>query len=879
VSGTDDSGWAFVESYAPADPVPPNAWNRYTNEIVQVKLDGSEVRRLAHHRSRPFNSYTWTPRVSASRDGSKIVYASNYGLQAILGYPSEYSDAYMIDLGSSGSDGSTAPPSTPAPSTPSTPTTPTPTVPPVQPAPAPAPSPGSTTRIEQNGTGVSYTGTWHNNSYGFHSASGAVLSTNPGDRANLAFNGTGVTFIAYKDPWSGIARVYVDGSLKGEIDSYASPAKPQAAAYSISDLTPGNHNLTIEVTGRRNGGSGGSWVWVDAFDVIAGNSSAGSPPSTPTPPPSTPTPPLTSSSLRVEDRSSTVAYSGLWHPNTYSVHSQRTAKLSMTAGARATLTFTGTSASWIAYRDAWSGIARVYVDGNLQGEIDTYVSAAKAQAVMHTVSGLAWGQHTLAIEATGRRNPSSQGSWIWVDAFDYMGAVATGSSIQEGPGNEVLAGSAEVKSALGQSAPSGIAILEYSHNGVMVSETGVSASSALVKGRIYNESSASVKTGIVLTNPNDTEASVSFFLTDETGADSGAGSLTLPPRGQIARFLDESPFNAAGPTGGTFSFRSNIPVSAATLRGITNERNEFLIDAMPVINSDKPAPTNPFFPHFAEGGGWKTQFVLVNPSDTAIAGTLSFQEQGTSGSGARPLSLNIDGTMVTSIQYSIPPRSSRRYSTSGTGSAIRAGSAQVVAAASNATPVGMAIFSFKEGPVTVSEAAIAAIEASTGFRMYAEANDDEATQTGIAVRNASETDQRVVFELIKLDGTPTQFRGTITLPGNGQRVLFLSQIPGFESLAKPFAGVLRVSSGDGGNIAVAGLRSRVNERGEFLLSATPPTSENATAEAKVFFPYVVNGNGYTTDFILYSGTSSQAATGSVQVFSQSGAALSLDLFR
>ena len=63
-----------------------------------TRLDGSEVRRLAHHRSRPFNAYGWMPRASISRDGSRVVFSSNYGLQAILGYPYYYSDAYLIDL-------------------------------------------------------------------------------------------------------------------------------------------------------------------------------------------------------------------------------------------------------------------------------------------------------------------------------------------------------------------------------------------------------------------------------------------------------------------------------------------------------------------------------------------------------------------------------------------------------------------------------------------------------------------------------------------------------------------------------------------------------------------------------------------------------------
>jgi hypothetical protein len=98
ISATDDSGWVFVETYAPGDPIPPAGWFKYTDESMQVKLDASEVRRFAHHRSRPLNSYTYQPKLSISRDGSKLAYASNFGLQQILGNPTEYSDAYIIDM-------------------------------------------------------------------------------------------------------------------------------------------------------------------------------------------------------------------------------------------------------------------------------------------------------------------------------------------------------------------------------------------------------------------------------------------------------------------------------------------------------------------------------------------------------------------------------------------------------------------------------------------------------------------------------------------------------------------------------------------------------------------------------------------------------------
>jgi hypothetical protein len=102
ISGPDNSGFVYAETYAPGNPNPPSGWFAYTNELLRIKLDGSQVLRLAHHRSRPFgvNTYNWEPKMSTSRDGSRVVYGSDYDLQAIDGYGDQYADAYLIDVGS-----------------------------------------------------------------------------------------------------------------------------------------------------------------------------------------------------------------------------------------------------------------------------------------------------------------------------------------------------------------------------------------------------------------------------------------------------------------------------------------------------------------------------------------------------------------------------------------------------------------------------------------------------------------------------------------------------------------------------------------------------------------------------------------------------------
>ena len=430
----------------------------------------------------------------------------------------------------------------------------------------------------------------------------------------------------------------------------------------------------------------------------------------------------------------------------------------------------------------------------------------------------------------------------------------------------------------GQAVPSGLAIFGYRANGVLVSEAGVPGAVPAYRGRIYANVSGFVNTGLALANVSGSAATVSFFFTNGSGIDFNTGSITIPAHGQIAKFLDEAPFNAPHPTDGTFTFSSNVPVSAIAIRGLTNERSEFLVTTLPVANPDTDANVyNPvFFPQFADGGGWTTQFVLVNPSDKTLTGTLSFSAQGTAGTPAPALSMNIDGAQVNQVTYSIPPRSSKRYSTVSVTSQMKVGSAQVTPSVLNPAPVGVAIFSFNNGGITVSEAGTPSMSLGRAFRMYAEADNSNAIQTGVAIRNAGSTDTSVNFELTSLNGTSTGLSGKLVIPPSGQRSLFVNQIPGFESLPMPFKGVLRISSTDV-NITVLGVRGRSNERGDYIFTTTPATDENAAQRSALVFPQIANGGGYSTQFIMFSGTPAEPASGNLQLFGQTGASLTLGM--
>lgn len=124
-------------------------------------------------------------------------------------------------------------------------------------------------RIEEDDPSVSCSPCgWYSADSSVLSAGSARAAIKPGASMFFDFTGTGVSWIGYRDGWSGTAKVYLDGSFRKEVDTYAPVDEPQAVLYATSDLAPGPHRLAVQVTGDRNPDSADSWIWVDAFEHI-----------------------------------------------------------------------------------------------------------------------------------------------------------------------------------------------------------------------------------------------------------------------------------------------------------------------------------------------------------------------------------------------------------------------------------------------------------------------------------------------------------------------------------------------------------------------------------------------------------------------------------
>jgi hypothetical protein len=231
------------------------------------------------------------------------------------------------------------------------------------------------------------------------SGGGAASSDVAEDKASFTFTGTQVIWIGLKCSVCGVASVSIDDGPVTMVDTagpadIGSPGLTSVPVFESPTLTDGPHTIVITVTGSTT--SGGAHVVVDAFDVTGA-----------------------STTTRIEETDlEAISHTGNWITFFDSRASGGSYAEAFSAGEQATLSFTGTAVTWISARSPFTGIARVFLDGILQGEVDTYAPSEQGQVRVFTADGLPRGPHTLTIEATGSKNPAAESTPVIVDAFD-----------------------------------------------------------------------------------------------------------------------------------------------------------------------------------------------------------------------------------------------------------------------------------------------------------------------------------------------------------------------------------------------------------------------------------------------------------------------------
>jgi hypothetical protein len=439
-------------------------------------------------------------------------------------------------------------------------------------------------------------------------------------------------------------------------------------------------------------------------------------------------------------------------------------------------------------------------------------------------------------------------------------SVASAQTVNTtGYSGPITIGSARVQSSVGQrSVP--LSILARRQQEVLTAETALNGASAMQTGRIPVEAQGTINTGLAFANLNEGAASLSFVIADASGSVRGSGNFTIPANGQLARFITETPFSAGGTFNGSLAFTSTAPIAVIAIRTVINERFDFLMTQLPVIDANLPVPVGSVadIPHFANGGGWTAEVILINPTNERMSGDVLLVD--TSGRVFDTLAFAIEAGGVSRLRP-VPPSAGTQL-----------GHARIVPNLSSRTAAGAVILSYQRSSTRVAEITIPIVPATAAFRFYAETDPVFGIQTGVAIANPNATPVTANLELTNSSGVFLG-RTSLVLPAFGQTSALLDML--LTNVLTSYEGTLRVSTDVASTLSVVALRRRINERGDPLFSAYAAAIEGDSLPAYV--PHFATGGGYSTQFVLFS-TSPEPASGTFQFFDPSGVQQSISLF-
>jgi hypothetical protein len=259
-----------------------------------------------------------------------------------------------------------------------------------------------------------------------------------------------------------------------------------------------------------------------------------------------------------------------------------------------------------------------------------FIDRNSGQATAMTINGASATSFNYAIAARSARRFTTSGS---------AAALTTGSI--------------RITPADSNSTPSTFAVFSFQTGGNVISESGMAGAVASASMQAYVESTGSfssgvpgsAESGIAIANTGTTAASVRLAFTYLNGTASTAStSLSIPPGGQTTAFLKQIPGfqNLPSPLQGIMTVSStSLPVTAnlvmALIRGQYNQLGNFIFSSTPLIPSAPlPVDTETIIPHFADGGGYDTSFIVI---DNGPPANVLFRAESPSG---QPLNLTLN---------------------------------------------------------------------------------------------------------------------------------------------------------------------------------------------------------------------------------------------
>jgi hypothetical protein len=286
--------------------------------------------------------------------------------------------------------------------------------------------------------------------------------------------------------------------------------------------------------------------------------------------------------------------------------------------------------------------------------------------------------------------------------------------------------------------------------------------------------STGYSTAIAFADPGQQLANVTATILDDTGASIPApATITVPERGHYADVL-ASKFPGVIGKRGVVHFTSSANIFGLGIRA--NGKAFTSIDALSGVTT-----ANKIIPHIANGGGWKTTFLIVSTDTKAANFSLSFWDEF---GRLLPMPVTTGGSAPV-ITGTLQPGEIRIIQTTGAGP-LTLGWAELAGLTGNIG--GTAIFALQSPGQSDSEAAVPFSTASS-THLFMPYDYTPGYSTAIAFANAGQTQATV---------TPTFTDDTGHVLGTGTPIT----IPAFGHVSAVLGSVLPAIAGTRGTVSL-----------------------------------------------------------------------------
>ncbi len=309
------------------------------------------------------------------------------------------------------------------------------------------------------------------------------------------------------------------------------------------------------------------------------------------------------------------------------------------------------------------------------------------------------------------------------------------ANLQLASTGDVVAGYARI---YGSARIDGTALFKSVKDNLVLSEAGVGLSKPTRNFAVYVDDVNNSSSGYAVVNTGAALCNLRLTLRDASGTVLDHRDIPLEPGEHLSEYAYQRfAFPPGGGFEGSIGFTSDQDVAAVALRydNVNLDPQWHVFSTVPVLVDE--AATMLYFPHVAAGGGYRTNFILINPLASPVTATLHFYQDDGS-----PLQLPIEGSLRTTLDKSLGANGVVRFYTEGTTQEVSAGWVKVT---STAPIYGALVFQTIGGARILAEAGVAHSPLTQHFITYVETLGY--AQSGVAISNPNDSDTTLSMSL------------------------------------------------------------------------------------------------------------------------------------